>query len=173
MSGDPSLVCWERTVLIHSPWALVDPLLCVLCQTVPSVCFKFQQVSDESDMLIHFEGLKRTAPCAGHPWRISAGEGRSVEIGVSHNWSSAHQFSCRCSSPSSPWPLWNHWTGGNEVTMWCTRSQTLEQTFWILLHWMEGHCQTSQWQVCLQLWRVLWDGWWPWSDVQMYGNLLK
>ena len=51
--------------------------------------------------------------------------------------------------------------------MWCAWSQTHEQTFWICLHWMKGHCQTSQWQVTLQLWRVLGDGWWSSNDVQM------
>ena len=39
-------------------------------------------------MLTHFDGLERTVPCAGHPCRISAGDGRSV-MGVSHSWSSA------------------------------------------------------------------------------------
>ena len=39
-------------------------------------------------MLIGLEGLEMTAPCTGCLWRISAGEGRSVKIGVSHNWSS-------------------------------------------------------------------------------------
>ena len=50
MMGDPSLVCWVRTILVHLLWALVDPLLCVLCQTVLSVYSEFWWVSDESDV---------------------------------------------------------------------------------------------------------------------------
>ena len=38
-------------------------------------------------ILTCFEGLERTVPCAGCPWRISAGEGRSDMMGVSCSWS--------------------------------------------------------------------------------------
>ena len=40
-------------------------------------------------ILTFLDGLERTVPCAGHPWRISAGDGRSAMIGVSHSWSNA------------------------------------------------------------------------------------
>ena len=40
-------------------------------------------------ILTHFDGLERTVPCAGHPCRISAGDGRSAVMGVLHSWSSA------------------------------------------------------------------------------------
>ena len=41
-SGDLFLVCWERTVLVHSPLALIGPFFYGLYQTVPSVCSVFQ-----------------------------------------------------------------------------------------------------------------------------------
>ena len=36
-------------------------------------------------MLTFLDGLERTVPCAGCPWRISAGDGRSAVIGVSRS----------------------------------------------------------------------------------------
>ena len=50
MSGDMSLIFWERAVLVHSLLALIDPLLYGFCQTVPSVCSVFQWVSAKSDI---------------------------------------------------------------------------------------------------------------------------
>ena len=115
-------------------WALLNCSFCVFCTSM-SLCRIWH-------MLISFEGLEMTAPCAGRPWSISAGEGRSAKIGVSCSWSSAlqlgyseiHQFSCRCSWLSSLWPRWT--IGPVEMRWWCGMHEVKfhEQTFWIHLH---------------------------------------
>ena len=40
-----SLVCWGRTLLVHSLSGLKDPLLCVICQTALFGCSGFLSVS--------------------------------------------------------------------------------------------------------------------------------
>ena len=134
-----SLVFWERTVLVHWLWALVYPLLCVPCQTVPSVCFEFWLVSDGSDVCwsilrvlkglllglgIHeeFQLEKEDMP----RWGCLITE---VVLWLEHR--EIHPFSCRHSSPSSPWPWWSHLTGGywgdhvvcTKLNSWCKPSK--------------------------------------------------
>ena len=73
------------TLSTHRSFALCALLNCSFC-----VFCTFNESLPESDVCwSSLEDPKRTATCAGHLWRISAGEGRSVKMGVSCSWSSA------------------------------------------------------------------------------------
>ena len=85
------LVCLERTLLVYVTFRTQRFLaLCDLSKVLFLAVLDFyQSLMQICFMLIHFGCLESTAPCAGLLWRISAGDGRSVAMGVSHNWSNA------------------------------------------------------------------------------------
>ena len=98
-----------------------------------------------------------TAPCAGHPCSISAGDGRSFAIGVSCNCNRAlarefgdpsvflyvvilKNFTFFTMASMNPFDWWK-W--GEDV--WCMWwSRILLQSAWILHRWRVVHCRSSQ-----------------------------
>ena len=130
------LACFGRTGLVLSPWGDADLWLCGLCQTVLFVSLgAWTSLWWIWCILTLLDGLERTVPYAGWPWRISAGDGRSAMMGVSCSWSNAlawalgiHPSSCRHFWPSLPLPRWIHLTDGSGVMMWYEWSQSHGKT---------------------------------------------
>ena len=167
-------LAYSRTsVLSPLPWEHIDLWLCGLCQRFLSVFSGVEWVSAESGIYWHvFMVLKELILVQDIHVEFLLGREDLMwwvcdiaEVVIKLEYWENHQFSCRHSWLSSPWPRWIHWIDGNGVMMWCAWSQNHGQTAWIPHHWMEVHCQTWQQWVHLQLQRVPSGVWWSRNDV--------
>ena len=176
------LACSGRTGLVLSPSGDADLWLDGLCQTVLSVSLASStSLWQIWRILTILDGLERTVPCAGRPWSISAGDGRSAMIGVWCSWSNALAWALGDLSHLlvSVFDLLYHWLDETvrlmEVWWRCGMNEIKVTGKLPKLVSIEGRSvvRHRRWLVHLQLWKVLIGGWWSWNDDWMpLGNTI-